>query len=212
MEDLPEVADALGAGELCWSVAREVTRVATEETESEWLEAAKGKTARQVEELVAGHREGEKPSDPKDENLRKHVLRFEVEGDTKALLREVMAMARREAGESLSDDEALRIIARKFLAGPSDEGRASYQVSLTVCEECGRAHQQGDGELIPVGPEVVEMAECDCQEIGRTQVGAPTRASKEISPATRRQVSSSVGAHTKKQPASMAAESTNPSL
>ena len=41
-------------GELCWSAVRELVRVAIAETEKEWTEAAKGKTTRQVEELVAG--------------------------------------------------------------------------------------------------------------------------------------------------------------
>ena len=58
-------------------------------------------------------------------------------------------------------------MARQVLAGPGDEGRASYQVSLTVCSACGRGDQLGGGELVPVGDEVVAMAECDGQHIGQ---------------------------------------------
>jgi 5-methylcytosine-specific restriction endonuclease McrA len=56
---------------------------------------------------------------------------------------------------------ALRVV------GPRDEGRASYQVALTVCPECGGAAQQAGGELVPVGAEVAAMAECDGQHLGR---------------------------------------------
>ncbi len=48
------MSEALGAGQVCWSVLRELTRVATDETEREWLDAAQGRTAREVEKLVAG--------------------------------------------------------------------------------------------------------------------------------------------------------------
>jgi hypothetical protein len=74
--------------------------------------------------------------------------------------------------------------------GPKHPGRSSYQIALTVCENCRRATQQGRGELIEIGPEILEMAECDGQHIGhvnahvgahndphaRAHMGAPGRA------------------------------------
>jgi hypothetical protein len=46
-------------------------------------------------------------------------------------------------------------------------GRASYQISITKCDECRRAPVQASGELVEVGDKVLEMAECDAQRIGR---------------------------------------------
>ncbi len=206
LEDLPATEAALGEGALCWSAVRELSRVATFETEAAWIEAARGKTVRQVEELVSGHQIGDRPGDAKDPRIERRVLRFEVSAETFAEFREAQAKVEREAGQRLDDDEALRQIARQILGGPKDEGRASYQIAMTVCPECGRGHEQSRGELVEVGPEVVEMAECDAQHIGSPHVGSPeqsphvgsrdrsthvgrnARATQTIPPATRRQI------------------------
>ena len=58
LEDLPETARSLQSGTISYSHARELTRVATPPTEKEWLEAAQGRTVREVEQLVSGHRPG----------------------------------------------------------------------------------------------------------------------------------------------------------
>src|SRR5688572_4706734 len=78
LEKLPEMAQALESGALSWSAVRELTRVAVQETEREWLDAARGKSVRQLEELVAGKRSGDTPGMPADPSLQRHVLRFEV--------------------------------------------------------------------------------------------------------------------------------------
>jgi hypothetical protein len=186
LEDLPEIAQALRDAVLCWSAVRELTRVAVPENEGTWLEVAKSRSVRQIEELVAGHLPGDAPDDHYDASLKRHVLRFEVSADTLATFREAVAKIKREAGSSLDDDAALLLVARQALAGPGDAGRASYQLALTVCTACGRAWQQGQGEPIEVSSEVAEMARCDAQEIGdMTHVGE-TRASQKVPPATRR--------------------------
>jgi hypothetical protein len=202
---LPELDQALRDGEVTWSTARELTRVATSTNEREWLQAAKGRTARQVEEMVAGHRPGDAPGDRADPSLRRHVLRMEVSAETFATFREAMAKLRRDAGESLDDDAAMLLLARAALGGPADEGRANYQVALTVCEACGRSWQRGRGDQVEVGSEIAEMAACDAQHLGHvdspTHVGAslpdercdaastpPTRAHQNIPPAVRRKV------------------------
>jgi hypothetical protein len=167
LEGLPLLSQALQDGQACWSVLRELTRVATPATETEWLTAAEGRTARDVERLVSGHAPGSRPSDERDVALDRHVLRFEVTGEVLATFGEPLAKLRRESGEALDDDAALLLLARAVLQGPSDEGRASYQVLLTVCEQCQHAAQQGDGEQVRVGPELVGMAECDGQHLGR---------------------------------------------
>ncbi len=211
LEGLPELAQALRDGGVSWSAARELTRVATSDNERAWLELARGRTLRQVEELVTGHRPGDAPDDPRDSSLRRHVLRFDVSADTYATFREAMAKLRRDAGSPLDDDASLLLLARQILGGPTEEGRASYQLALTICEACGRGWQQGCGELVEVGSEIAEMAQCDAQHLGRmdggsvsgshhadcdeagpepmTPVGArPGRARQDVPPAIRRQV------------------------
>jgi hypothetical protein len=166
LEELPETAGDLQTGTISFSLARELTRVATPSTEKEWLEAARGRTLREVEHLVSGHRPGSLPDDVPDSQLKRHVLRLDLSGEVFATFREAMAKIRRDAGESLDDDAAMLLLCRQALEGPKDPGRSSYQIALTVCESCRRGKQQGRGELIEVRPEMVEMAECDGQHIG----------------------------------------------
>jgi 5-methylcytosine-specific restriction endonuclease McrA len=167
LEELPEVARDLQTGAISFSLARELTRVATPSTEKEWLGAARGRTVREVEHLVSGHRPGSLPGDVPDSQLKRHVLRLDLSGEVFATFREAMAKIRRDAGESLDDDGAMLLLCRQALEGPKDPGRSSYQIALTVCESCRRGKQQGRGELIDVGPEIVEMAECDGHHIGQ---------------------------------------------
>src|SRR4051812_42177339 len=82
LEELPAVAQALEAGELSWSAARELTRVAVAETERDWLQVARGKTVHQLEALVAGKSPGDKPSSATQPDARRHVLRFELAPET----------------------------------------------------------------------------------------------------------------------------------
>ena len=49
-----------------------------------------GRTARQVEEMVAGQQPGDQPGDLADPSLRRHVLRLEVSAETFATFREAM--------------------------------------------------------------------------------------------------------------------------
>ncbi|HEX4334474.1 MAG TPA: hypothetical protein VH062_01095, partial [Polyangiaceae bacterium] len=165
LEELPAIAQALASGALNWSAARELTRGAVAETESAWLDVARGKTVHQQEALVAGKSPGDGPSSAGKPDARRHVLRFEVAPETLALFREAMNKLKR-SGTPLGDDSALMLMARHVLGGPADEGRASYQIALSVCPECGRGHQHASGELIPVSADVVAMAECDGQHIG----------------------------------------------
>src|SRR6187399_895506 len=176
LEELPETARDLQTGAISFSLARELTRVATPSTEQQWLEAARGRTVREVEHLVSGHRPGGLPDDVPDADLKRHVLRLDLSGEVFATFREAMAKVRRDAGESLDDDAAMLLLCRQALGGPRDPGRSSYQIALTVCESCRRATQQGRGELIEVGPAVVEMAECDGQHIGHVHDDAAVRA------------------------------------
>ena len=53
LENLPLLSQAYEKGEISSTHVREITRVATPETESFWYEAAKKSTTRQIEKLVA---------------------------------------------------------------------------------------------------------------------------------------------------------------
>ncbi|HEY3498169.1 MAG TPA: hypothetical protein VGK73_25900, partial [Polyangiaceae bacterium] len=78
LEELPMLAGELRGGALNFSVIRELTRVATRDTEGDWVQVARGKTVREVEQLVSGRRPGNRPDDAADARAKRHVLRFEV--------------------------------------------------------------------------------------------------------------------------------------
>jgi hypothetical protein len=189
LEELPKTAEALSKGKLVWSGARELSRVATSETEQAWLDEARDMNVRQIEKLVSGHELGDLPDDPKEHAAKRHVLRFEVDGATYATWREAVKKVRAETGGSLSEEQALLAIARIVLEGPNDEGRANYQIAVTVCGECGEATQDGRGEPITISEAARDMAMCDAQFIGDpTHVGDGKRATQSIPPAKRRAV------------------------
>jgi 5-methylcytosine-specific restriction endonuclease McrA len=166
LEALPSLAQALEDGAISWSAVRELTRVAVRETEDEWLRFAQGKTIRQLEDALAGTNPGDAPDSLRDPSKRRHVLRFEVSAETYALMREALRQLRRSSDTRLDDDAALLTMARAVLGGPSDEGRSSYQISLSICSTCGQGAQLANGERVPVEREILELAQCDGQHIG----------------------------------------------
>ncbi len=172
LEELPNLAHALSTGSLGWSAVRELTRVAVADTEQAWLELARGKTVRQLEELVASKNPGDEPSAPSPAPVRPRVLRFEVAPETFALFREAILSLRRRSPDRLDDDAALLSMARHVLGERREEGRASYQIALTVCSACGTGQQQAGGELVAVGADVVAMAHCDAQHLGQFTLAA----------------------------------------
>jgi 5-methylcytosine-specific restriction endonuclease McrA len=190
LETLPELGQALREGAVSWSCVRELTRVATPETESTWLARARGRTVREVEKLVSGHRPGSLPDDPAEPSAERHVLRFEVSGEVLATFRAAMTKIRTEAGGPLDDDAALLLLARQVLAGPSDDGRASYQLELSVCEQCQRTQQVAQGELVEVSAEVAAMVRCDAQQLASPHVGqaSEARVNTKTAPTRKRRV------------------------
>jgi hypothetical protein len=169
LENLPELAESLRCGQARWSSIRELTRVATPGTEHAWLAQSRGLTAREIEKLVSGRRLGSMPDEPPEPVLQRHSLRFEVSGEVLATFREALSKLRRDAGGHLDDDDALLLMARQVLGGPADDGRASYQVELALCDECGRATQRANGEQLEVSPQVAALASCDSQQVPRAQ-------------------------------------------
>jgi hypothetical protein len=77
-----------------------------------------------------------------------------------------LAAATNIARGEVDDDTLLYEIARRALGGPGDEGRASYQIAVTRCEDCGRTSIDAGGRSHPVDDAVAEMAACDGQHLG----------------------------------------------
>src|SRR5262249_45892284 len=87
LDEMPELADALAAGELSFSAVRELTRVATRDTERAWIDAARGKNLRELEHAVSGRPPGALPSAPADPVLRPQIIPLEGRPARVALVR-----------------------------------------------------------------------------------------------------------------------------
>ena len=86
--ELPLTAARLAAGALHHSAVRELTRVATAETEAAWLAAADGKNLRQLERMVAGRDRGDLPDDDADPDLAPRKVVIVMSPATYALYRQ----------------------------------------------------------------------------------------------------------------------------
>ncbi|MBC7975173.1 MAG: HNH endonuclease [Myxococcales bacterium] len=186
---LPKLTEALASGALAYSAVRELTRVATATTEEAWVACSLGKSLREIEGLVADHRLGDRPDDPKDPTARMHVVRLELSAETFALLRQARQVLDDEHGTRLSEDQLVAQLCGAVLdgAGPAGStGRAKFQVAVTVCERCQQGWQHGAGAKIPIGPAAVERVMCDAQHLGSIDGDAPARAYQDIAPSVAR--------------------------
>ncbi len=114
---LPQIAAALEQGDLSFTGARELVRVATPETEQVWLGATKDMNLREVEQAVSGHQRGDLPTDPPDPRLRTRVLRYEVREDVFALERQVKQILQKQRGNRLDESEFMEAMFRMILDG-----------------------------------------------------------------------------------------------
>ena len=209
---LPELDGAFEQGTLTFSHVRELSRVATDETEQAWLDwtlsrqsdgsEGERRRLREVEKAVARREQGQRPSDPGDPTRQTHRLSFEVKAETMALFRDLQAAIRKDLGHAVDDDTLLLEVARRALGagGDQNEGRAPYQVAISRCDECKHSRIDAAGQSHPVDETVAAMAECDAQHIGDVDsprvgetsphagVGPAPRATQTIPPATRRKV------------------------
>ena len=89
LETLAALREELREGRLHWSVVREVSRIAeTPDVEAEWIEAVQGKTVREVERMVADLRKNARPTDDKDERLRRHSVHLSFTSEEYARFKE----------------------------------------------------------------------------------------------------------------------------
>ena len=188
---LPKLDDALAHGALHFTAVRELTRVATPANEGDWRDAAIGKTQRQVEELVADRRPGDGPQDPKDPAARIHRVQLELSATTFARLRQTRQALEEELRSRLSDDALIAALCEAALehasaGGDADDGRAKFQIAVTMCERCRQGWQEGAGVTVPISAASVERALCDAQHLGSLDGAAPERAYQDIAPSVAR--------------------------
>ena len=142
---LPRIERAFVEGRLGYSRVREVTRVATAETEEHWLGVAGRVTMRELERRVAGHVGAKEICDsPANATWRTPEtieLSMRMPAETWALLRRAMEGARQAAEAPLSDAEALEAVAREALtslaaADSTDIADPRKALVLYQCSEC----------------------------------------------------------------------------
>jgi hypothetical protein len=190
LRDLPELEASLASGELKHTAIRELTRVVMPETERAWLDRARGKTIRELEELVAGRSPGDLPDDPQlPPDQRPGRLVFEdILPEVRALARQARVILAGELGESLDDNAFLaQLFGSALRGGTGDSDQPSHQIAVTECK-CGRAWQHGGGRTFELDQVGLELAKCDATHIGSLDASEPARAKADIPPSVRRLV------------------------
>lgn len=185
---LPLTAGALARGELSYSGVRELTRVATADTEEAWLAASQGMAANQIEKMVSGHMQGDRPEDPTTPDLRPRVVRLELPPEVYALWRQARTVIAEERGTEIGDADLVETLCRAVLAPGSGAAGPAHQIAYQQCPDCRRATQNGAGREIDVAPEVVARAGCDARVLGSLDAAAPERATQTVTPRVREQV------------------------
>jgi hypothetical protein len=171
----------LAAARIPYSTARELTRVATPDTEAAWLLHVAGMSPREIEQEVSGREHGDHPTDPRDPD---HVIKvvLEIRSSTYAQLVEARTRFAADRGAPLTDDELLLALCRP------DRTDAPYQIAITTCRSCAKAFQVAGGREIEVSVATLARTTCDATHIGDLEADAPQRAKSTVSARKRRQV------------------------
>jgi Holliday junction DNA helicase RuvB len=175
LEDLPEIDRAFAQGQISWSKLRELTRVATPQTEGEWLSFAKKKRAREVERAASGAKHGQKP--PGDGGLGTPRVTFKVQYKLPAALNALWQTAvlklMDECGKGATPLDALKLMAELAIQkdpsspinspggnvpGRRDRSHPIYTVVYHVAPDGRSAWVEGEEGRVAVPMEIVAEA------------------------------------------------------
>jgi Holliday junction resolvasome RuvABC DNA-binding subunit len=190
--ELPELEAELASGALPYSAAKELSRVMTRQTQTEWLARARGKNLRDIEEMVAGRKKGDRPDDLPDPALVVHDIRLKLTARTKALWEQMRAALERECDGHLDDDQLVEVVTRRVLGGddaPSDKPpRPPHRIVVHQCDDCGRAWQEGRGRWIELSEADRALAACDAVIVHEHEQAASSATTSDIPAKTRKRV------------------------
>jgi 5-methylcytosine-specific restriction endonuclease McrA len=185
LDSMPALDDALASNELHYSAVREITRIATRRTERAWLAACRGKTMKEIAELLAEREPGDRPESPRKPDLRMKEKTLKYPPHVEAILRQCRAKLEREMGERVAEHEVLEAMGLAFLRGESTTSKtAPTQIAISVCPSCKVARQNGAGVDFAISQKTFERAACDAQWLGDVD-GERARAVQDVTPATR---------------------------
>ncbi|MBI4606090.1 MAG: HNH endonuclease [Planctomycetes bacterium] len=195
LRELGELAGAFDKGDLPYSKLQAVTRIATKETQAEWLQFARASSIKSVDlevrDALAKGRALPRKAGGGLPNLPVRWI-LEMTREEQELLRTALAKARRELGERLeggpvSEKDALLYLARRMLEtdpegtprGRTERDASIYTLVYASCPSCKRAHLKTPEGPVEVRPEVISRLEGEAE---------PAGASPQASEALRRKV------------------------
>lgn len=171
LAELPEIRASLARGETSYSAVRELTRVATPETEEDLIEDVRGKTVREVEDLVLG------------DAPRNHKLTLDLTPAAYVQYQAAKRMLQDQAGEALDDTAVIAAMSQTTLDGGATQTRTRHQLAVTVCPTCEAATIDAPGEIIAITPDELAQAQCDAAHVshaGAVTVDVPTKVRRAV--------------------------------
>jgi len=195
MEELPVLRESVTRGEIPWTKAREVAKVATPRTEKRWVAEARRSSNRQLEKKVKRakvRRNGgqqaldipvekqEEPEVPVSVNLRFSPEQF---ARWEAMLEKLRKQGPGESREELALAALAELVETSDGEGvPRGTAASPYQVVIYQCGTCKRAHVATNRGEQRLSKAALEAALCDAQVL---EPGKRNRST--IPPAKRRQ-------------------------
>src|SRR5512139_1520856 len=111
LEKLPAISGAFSRGEIAWTKVREMTRVATSQTEGKWLEFARNHNSEEVEKAVSRSRPGSLPGAGLGISRPTRLVRFPLTLERHARWEMAVRKVRHESGKGTTPADAAMYMA-----------------------------------------------------------------------------------------------------
>lgn len=178
LHDLPLCDNAYQAGGLSWSILRELAKVATNETEAEWLEFVRSHSHNQIIAEIKDAKRKKRNHPRRDSYSLPDLsvqVNFEFSPEEHDIIRKAMEKTADEMGEGVNGQkvepkDTLLYMARRILetdpAGARRERDDSiYTILYHRCPECSAAHLPTQEGPVEIPREAVERVESEAKKV-----------------------------------------------
>jgi len=156
LTELPGCDAAFCEGRIDWSKLRLLAKVATPETEAEWIAKAEALTCEQFSRAVAGLSKGDRPrADKLGLTTPKFTIQARVDAVTYAAWERMKEKVSQETGETMTDEGLLE----RLLTGGAERPRIELVTSR--CAACKDASLSSPDGPIPLDDLTAEMLCCN---------------------------------------------------